>query len=73
MSVYAVTKKTRDQTRRRKLHQQKILGLVLIVISALVVCVAATGTTPEERDITAVLVTAPLGLYLMFTKNIVIY
>lgn len=73
MSVNAVTKKTRDQTRRRKLHQQKILGLVLIVISALVVCVAATGTTPEERDITAVLMIAPLGLYLMFTKNIVIY
>ena len=73
MSVQAVTKKTRNQIRRRKLRTQKFLGLVLIAISILVICVAAIGTTPEDRDITAVLMIAPLGFYMMFTKDVVIY
>lgn len=73
MSVQAVIKKTRNQIRRRKLRTQKFLGLVLIAISILVICVAATGTTPEDRDITAVLMIAPLGFYMMFTKDVVIY
>lgn len=58
---------------RRKLLQQKLYGLAMIAISILILCVAASGKTVEDRDATAVLLTDPMGLYLLFTKNIVIY
>lgn len=55
------------------MRKQRIMGLVLIGISWVVLIIAATGTTPEEQDATAVLLTLPLGLYMMFTDNYVLY
>lgn len=51
---------------------QKIFGLVLLVISIGVIILASTGKTPEDKDATAILFTVPIGLYLLFTKEIVV-
>lgn len=69
-----VSKRTRNQIRRKKLFIQKLYGLALIAMSILLIYIACSqGTTVEDKDATAVLLTAPLGLYLLFTKTVAIY
>lgn len=73
MSTQAVTRRTRNQIYRRKFAIQKLYGLALIAMSAIMLYIASQGVTVEDRDATAVLLTAPLGLYLLFTRKIAIY
>ena len=65
-------KTTRNQRRRKLFIGQKLMGLCLLAISAVLVWMALGGVTVEERDITAVLLFLPLGLYLIFSKQILI-
>ena len=44
----------------------------LLVISAAIVYMAFKGNSMVDRDLTAIILTAPMGLYLLFTKEIVI-
>lgn len=73
MSTQTVRRKTRNQMYRRKLAIQKLYGLALIAISAILLYIASHGVTVESRDATAVLLILPLGLYLLFTRKIAIY
>lgn len=73
MSTQAVSKRTRNQIRRKKLFVQKLYGLALITMSIMLIYMASHGTSVDDRDATAVLLTAPLGLYLLFTKTVAIY
>ncbi len=57
----------------RKILKQKLMGFSLIVASALIFCIASTGSTVEECDCTAVFLIAPLGLYMLFSKQIIIW
>jgi len=50
------------------MKKQRIIGVLFVIISILLVLLASQGTTVEERDVTAVLFTLPLGIYLIFTK-----
>ena len=63
-------KMTRTQF-RKKLREQRLYGLGMLLISALAIVVAATGNSIEGRDCTAVFLILPLGLYLLFTRHIV--
>lgn len=72
MSTNAVRSKTRNQIRRRKFIEQKLYGLAMLAISGVILYIASKGTTVVDKDATAVLLTAPMGLYLMFTRHIVI-
>ena len=45
-----------------KMREQRWLGLVMVVISWLLLTIAASGETLEERDATAVLLTLPLEI-----------
>ena len=56
-----------------KMTKQRLMGLALVVTSVLLLCLASTGETLEERDATAVLIILPLGMYMMVTKNYVLY
>lgn len=56
-----------------KMREQRWMGLVMVVISWLLLTIAASGETMEERDATAVLLTLPLGLYMMFGETLVLY
>lgn len=60
------------RTLRRLYIQQRAMGLCLLAISGLMLWLASSGTTPEQRDATALLFTIPLGLYLLTTKHLVI-
>ena len=62
---------TRNQ-RKRKLKQQRWIGLVMLIISAIIFALAVTGTTTESHDATAMLITLPLGIWLICTKEIII-
>lgn len=56
-----------------KRTEQKLMGLGLLVICGFVLWLCSTGTTPEDQDVTAVVLLAPLALWMIFTKEIVIY
>lgn len=62
---------TRNQ-RKRKLKQQRWIGVAMLIISAIIFAVACTGTTTENHDATAMLLTLPLGIWLICTKEIII-
>lgn len=64
--------KTRNQLRRRRFIEQKLMGLLFIALTVLIFWIASTGTSFEDRDATVALLTAPMGLYLLFTRHIVI-
>lgn len=53
--------------------EQKLMGIGLLLICLFILWLCSTGTTPEDQDATAVVLLAPLGLWMLFTKNIVIY
>ena len=56
-----------------KMTKPRLMGLALVVTSVLLLFLASTGETLEERDATAVLIILPLGMYMMVTKNYVLY
>lgn len=54
-----------------KMRNQRICGAAIVVISGIILAIALSGGTAEERDATAVLLTLPLGLHLLFTDRLV--
>ena len=65
-------RKEKNQRRRRLFIKQRLMGLGLIAVSAIGVWVCARGVTIEERDCTFLLFTLPVGLALLFSKNLII-
>lgn len=49
-----------------------LMGIGLLILCGIMVEMARTGLTVEDRDITPVLLFGPMGLYLVFTKKKVI-
>ena len=49
------------------------MGLGVLACCALLLWMCSTGVTVEDRDGTAVVLLAPLGLWLLFSKQILIY
>ena len=66
-----MTKKQR-RIYRRKMVMQKLMGLGLLACCGVLLWMCSTGTTMADRDGTAVVLLAPLALYMLFTKEIVI-
>lgn len=56
-----------------KRFEQRLMAIGLLLICAVVLWLCSTGTTPEDQDATVVVLLAPLGLWMLFTKEIVIY
>ena len=61
---------TRNERRyyRKKIIEQRLMGLGVLACCALVLWMCSTGVTVE-----AVVLLAPLGLWLLFSKQILIY
>ena len=55
------------------MRKQRLMGAGLLAISAAMAALAWMGSTPEERDITAAVLLAPLGVWLLATKEYVLY
>ena len=45
---------------------ERISGAILILLSGVLLLMAAYGGTPEDRDATALLLTLPMGLVTLF-------
>lgn len=60
--------KTRNQRRRSLLIQQKLIGIAIITITVLFVWLCSTA----NEDCAAALLTGPLGLVMLFSKDIMI-
>ncbi len=65
--------KSKRHTCHKKLMEQRLMGLGLLTCCVLVLWLCSKGTTPVDRDATAAVLLAPLGLWMLFTKQIVIY
>lgn len=72
MRNYQMTRKQRRMY-RRKMIDQKLIALGLLACCAVALWLCSTGTTPEDQDATAVVMLVPLGLWMLFAKDIVIY
>jgi len=68
MEAYPRKTRTRNENRRRKLLEQKLIGLAMLVLSGLFLWMV-WGTS---EDAGAFLVIAPIGLLLLFSKDIMI-
>lgn len=56
-----------------KMRNQRLMGLVMLGITAVILAVAWGGQTPEESDATAALLTGPFGLYMLLSKTCILY
>lgn len=54
------------------MRKQRVLGACMILLSLGMLALAATGTTPEEQDVTAVLLTLPLGIWMVCTRDYIL-
>lgn len=57
----------------KKITKQRLIGVALVAICVLILIVAASGATPEERDITPVVLLLPLGIYTTTTKKDILH
>lgn len=62
----------KQTTNKRKFVKQKLMGFAMLIISAIIIIVAANGNSADTQDATLILITIPLGLYMLLTKNIII-
>lgn len=70
-------KNTRISKRRkaykRKMIEQRLMGIAMLLLCVFIVVFALHGQTPEDRDVTPVLLIAPMGFYLLFSKECWLY
>ena len=55
-----------------KMRKQRLMGLAMLAITALILVMARGGKTPEDSDATAALLTGPLGLYMLLSKTYIL-
>ena len=56
-----------------KMRKQRLMGVGMLVISAFIFALASTGETAEDQDGTALLITFPLGVYMLVSKTYILY
>ena len=56
-----------------KMRKQRLIGLGLVGLSWVLLALILAGETPEERDATVILLTLPLGVYMLFTEEYILY
>ena len=55
-----------------QMRKQRHMRAALVVLSWLILLLAATRANPIDQDATAVVLLLPLGLYLIFTKHYIL-
>ena len=55
------------------MRKQRMIGLALVTVSWVLLALILGVETPEERDVTVVLLTLPLGVYMLFTEVYILY
>jgi drug/metabolite transporter (DMT)-like permease len=57
----------------KKMTEQRLIGLALIVICIFIIAFANQGTNEKDQDGTAILFLLPLGIYAVVTKEYILY
>lgn len=65
----ATKSKINRKIRRRKMIEQKLIGILFLIISVVILIVAAHSQTPDDLDATPVLLFIPMGICLLFSKE----
>lgn len=65
-------RRSQEEMLRKQRLTQKLIGIMLLLISVAIFVVATSGTTLETKDGTPLIITVPLGIYLLLTHEIVI-
>lgn len=63
----------RKKIHKRKMIEQRIMGIVLLLICVVTIVMCMHAQTIEESDASPVLLLAPLGFCLLFSKECWIY
>lgn len=63
---------TRYQHDHQLLIEQRLMGVGILLITAIILWMASRGAITEDSDCTAALVTLPLGLWMLCSKHIII-
>ena len=50
-----------------------IMKIAVLAVSGVLLALILGVETPEERDVTVVLLTLPLGVYMLFTEEYILY
>ena len=66
---------TRNERKRyrKKMFEQRLLWLLMLACCGALLWLSSTGRTFEDRDCTAVVLFAPLGFWMLFSKRVLIY
>jgi len=65
----ATKSKINRKIRRRKMIEQKLIGILFLIISVVILIVAAHAQTPDDLDATPVFLFIPMGICLLFSKE----
>lgn len=63
----------RSKAYRRKMIKQRLIGIGALLLCVFIVVFALHGQTPEDKDVTPVLLIAPMGFGLLFSKECWLY
>lgn len=63
----------RERIRRRKLLRQKLLGLALLTVTAVMIAVGITTDIFEDGGAEALFFTIPTGIGLLVSNEVVIF
>lgn len=69
----SVIKLMTRRERAKIMRTQRMYGIMMLALCAFILFMCSTGVTPEDKNATAVLLIAPIGLIMLFSKNIWIY
>lgn len=64
---------SRRKTYHRKMIEQRLMGIGALLLCVFIVVFASHGQTPEDSDITPIFLIAPMGFYLLLSKECWIY
>jgi len=65
--------KEQETRNKQRLLEQRLIAIGLLAICAVLFMVCAAGPEPEDKDVTAAVMLAPLALWMLFSKEILIY
>lgn len=63
----------RRKAYRRKIIKQRLMGIGALLLCVFIVVFALQGQTPGDSDVTPVLLIAPMGFGLLFSKECWLY
>lgn len=70
---YVCERRRKAREREVKMIYQKFMGIGFLLMTALIIWITSKGTNVYDRDATSILITLPMGLDLLFSKDCWLY